>query len=270
MFVTAGRVLTIAAILTLGATAARAQTWHAPTPPPVVTADREAWYLAGHPITWAGNIYYPAGPQVHFNRDEMVRSGFFLGIPLYVRTTIEPGSIVFVPLSGGVMQPYERVRAGELAGTTGSTAPSFPVVLPAEQDDYLEQVGMADWQAPRERPGMLTAGMVGWMPGERTTPAGPEALAPAAAPSPSAVVGRAGPGVFRSAALPQGLNGVYVTYDGRRWFSDEPAVEYDPARFERIGEYGEYPVYRDARREGVIFVQIFEGAPGLLSVYRAR
>jgi hypothetical protein len=104
-----------------------------PTPPPLVVADLEPWYVEGRPITHAGNIYYPAGAQLHFNANEMVRSGFFQGVPLYTRTTLEPYSIVFVPLSGGLMQPYERRRAGDIAGTVGSTAPSFPVVLPAEE-----------------------------------------------------------------------------------------------------------------------------------------
>jgi hypothetical protein len=104
-----------------------------PTPPPLVVADLEPWYVEGGPITHAGNIYYPAGSQIHFNGNEMVRSGFYQGVPLYSRTTLEPYSIVFVPLSGGLMQPYERRRAGDVAGTVGSRAPSFPVVLPAEQ-----------------------------------------------------------------------------------------------------------------------------------------
>lgn len=104
-----------------------------PTPPPFVVADLEPWYVDGRPITHAGNIYYPAGAQMHFNGNEMVRSGFFQGVPLYSRTTLEPYSTVFVPLSGGLMQPYERRRSGDIAGTVGSTAPSFPVVLPAEE-----------------------------------------------------------------------------------------------------------------------------------------
>ena len=74
------------------------------------------------------NFYYPAGPRVHFMPFEMVRSGDFLGIPLYSRTTIEPYSVVFIPVGGGMMQPYERRREGELAGTVGSSAPSFPVL----------------------------------------------------------------------------------------------------------------------------------------------
>src|SRR3954452_14956802 len=100
--------------------------------PPAVTAESEPWYVSGSPITFAGNFYYPAGPRVHFMPSEMVRSGDFLGVPLYSRTTIEPYSVIFVPVGGGMMQPYERRRDGELAGTVGSSAPSFPVALSSD------------------------------------------------------------------------------------------------------------------------------------------
>ena len=71
-----------------------------PTPNPTVTAENESWYLNGEPIAHAGNLYYPAGPLVYFNPNEMVRSGFYQGIPLYSRTTIEPYSMVYVPVRG--------------------------------------------------------------------------------------------------------------------------------------------------------------------------
>jgi hypothetical protein len=106
---------------------ANAQATLQPTPPPTVTAEAEQWYRNGEPVMFAGNIYYPAGAPIHFNGNEMVRSGTYQGVPLYSRTTIEPYSLVFVPLAGRVMQPYERRRDGDLAGTVGSTTPSFPV-----------------------------------------------------------------------------------------------------------------------------------------------
>src|SRR5688572_33397323 len=56
----------------------------------------------------------------------MVRVGHYNGVPLYADTTLEPHSIVFVPVGRGQMQPYERLRAGDLAGTSGSRLPSFP------------------------------------------------------------------------------------------------------------------------------------------------
>ena len=123
----------VVVVLLLLPIAAAAQMTMRPTPVPVVTAENTSWYLAGEPIMYSGSIYYPAGPEIYFNPYEMVRSGEFRGVPFYSRTTIEPFSKVFVPLPGGRMLPYERRRAGDLAGTTGSTAPSFPVVNPSEE-----------------------------------------------------------------------------------------------------------------------------------------
>src|SRR5215210_5664131 len=101
--------------------------------PPTVTAENEAWYLSGGAVSFGGGVYYPAGAVIHFVRNEMVRTGFLGNTPVYARTTQEPGSIIYVPLAGGLMRPYERRRSGELAGTSGSSAPSFVVVLPAAE-----------------------------------------------------------------------------------------------------------------------------------------
>ena len=113
------RFLISCAIAICSGNSASAQTYLQPTPPPQITADGAPWYVSRQPVMYAGNDYYPAGPQVHFNGDEMVPSGFYQGVQLYAQTTIEPYSMVFVPLSGGLMQPYQRRRDGELAGTTG-------------------------------------------------------------------------------------------------------------------------------------------------------
>jgi hypothetical protein len=242
-----------------------AQTSLEPTPDPIVFADNESWYLSGTPITFAGNIYYAAGPQVHFSRYEMYRSGFFQGIPLYSRATLEPYSIVFVPLRGGLMQPYERRRAGDVAGTVGSTTPSFPVVLPAEQDDEAARAGLAFHQAP-------TPPMLGRVPPE---------LLPGADPygrTPSGAVGLAGttppeevePARIQTLRRPQGLNGVYIEYDGRTWFSDGPAVEYSRNLFTRVEDYHGFGVYRDASDPRRIYVALFRDAPGLIAPYRLR
>src|SRR4051812_30140574 len=101
-----------------------------PTSPPTVTAENESWYVTNEAVLFAGTPYYPAGPSIHFLANEMVLSGLFRGVPLYTRTTIEPYSVVFVPVAGGLMRPYERRRSGDLAGTTGSSVPSLPVEIP--------------------------------------------------------------------------------------------------------------------------------------------
>jgi len=94
--------------------------------PPIVTAENDQWYRRGEPVLFSGEFYYPSGPVVFFNGNVMVRTSQYNGVPVYSDTTLEPYSILFVPIGHGQMQPYERVRSGELAGTSGSRPSSFP------------------------------------------------------------------------------------------------------------------------------------------------
>lgn len=252
---------------------ALAQSTLQPTPRPVVTAENEGWYLAGEPITYAGNFYYPAGAQVFFNGSEMVRSGFYLGIPLYSRTTAEPYSVVYVPLAGGLMQPYERRRAGDVAGTVGSTAPEYPVVIAAEQR------------------GDVTAGPAGIAQAAAPPTEAPFAYQPATAPRANVVyvpfpelarparVGTGGtrgyrataPGRSRTALKPKGLNGMYIEYDHRRWFSSGPAVLLAGDRFTRVGDYRGFDVYQEqGKGPDTIYVQLAQGVRTFATPYSLR
>src|SRR4051812_13594718 len=231
--------------------------------PPAVTAESEPWYVSGSPITFAGNFYYPAGPRVHFMPSEMVRSGDFLGIPLYSRTTIEPYSVVFVPVGGGMMQPYERRREGELAGTAGSAAPSFPVAL--SSDSGLDNVAYGamsaappfaelaeNAQSEMSRP-IATAG-------DRTELDGMNvALGDLAA--------RAGHFVKR----PDSPNGIFIEYSDSRWYSSGPPVPYDAARFVAAGEKNGFPVYRDRAGDPLtVYVPIVKDGSAVAPYSRRR
>jgi hypothetical protein len=113
-----------------------------------VTANNESWYINREPLQFAGDLYYPAGAGVFFDGNTMVRSGHYNGVPLYTDTTLEPYSVVYVPLERGVMQPYERLRQGSLAGTTASRAPSFPVSATASSTPLpgaSAHTAAADW-----------------------------------------------------------------------------------------------------------------------------
>lgn len=226
---------------------AEGQVTYQPTPAPIVTADNETWYLAGEPVMHAGNIYYPAGPKIHFMPFEMVRSGSFKGMPLYTRTTLEPYSVVFVPLAGGLMQPYEQRRAGDLAGTVGSQAPSFPVSR-------------------------------GWVPPD-------DASAPVAAAAPPALTGSIGRGQApeelattgilppaRRATVPPrpSANGIFINFDGERWFSAGEAIVFDPTGMTQIGERNGSPVYQRKGAEGVIYIPVVRGSRGLVTPYVQR
>ena len=85
-----------------------AQVHSRPTEPPIVTAENEQWYKLGEPLQVGGDLYYPAGPQVFFNGNTMVRTAHYNGVPLYADTTIEPYSVD--PRAGGARH-HAAVRA---------------------------------------------------------------------------------------------------------------------------------------------------------------
>jgi hypothetical protein len=69
---------------------------------------------------------------------------------------------------------------------------------------------------------------------------------------------------------PEGLNGIYIDYEGRRWFSSGPAVRLEPGRFTQIGLYRGFPVYRQRNDANTVFVAVAESADSLLSPYSVR
>jgi len=266
----------LAALLTIVPARVGAQVLLQPTPPPLVTADNETWFLAGEPITWSGDYYYSAGPQVFFNGNHMVRSGSYRGIPLYTDATIEPYSIVYVPLNGGVMQPYERRRAGERAGTTGSMAPSFPVQTIGELRLQGAPPGMPQSAGA---PSFARAYDVAPLSGppapavSTTAPAAVMTSPPLTAPAVAAATGTKGRIIvapasrpLESARRPKGINNVWIDYERQRWFSAGPAVELD-GNFTPIGEYRGFTVYARGSDRGTVYLP---AAPGFVAPYSRR
>jgi hypothetical protein len=250
----------VACALTLMPIAAAAQVTFRPTPVPIVTAENERWYLEGQPITYSGSVYYPSGPSVYFNPYEMVRSGEFRGIPLYALKTREPYAVVFVPLVGGQMQPYERRRAGEMAGTVGSSAPSFPV--DRDHEATMPDTGLQAMGSPVARE---------FYPIYGYSPMDLRASEPAPAESTAGTPAEAPRGPLTTALKPTGLNAFYVEYEGRRWFSNGSALLLDPARFSRSGEYHGFPVYVSSGGPSeTIYVAVASAATGLLTPYSAK
>lgn len=254
--------LVICCALAIGsATAAVAQMNLRPTPPPAVTAETEPWYLNGEPVMYEGNIYYPAGPEVHFNGDEMVRSGFYRGVPLYIKTTIEPYSVVFVPLAGGLMQPYERLRNGDLAGTTGSSAPSFPVASPSEVLRDGQYAAIRQAAAP---PVLRSA-----IPEFIATPTSSDAMAPVTLGTLSGLEPGARTTVVLIRRRPDSANGIFVEFDNVRWYISGPPAPLGAARLERIGSVHRFPVYATRRGATTIYIPVSSGLD-LVAPYSRR
>lgn len=192
-----------------------------PTDPPIVTAENDPWYRLGEPVVVSGEFYYPAGPVTFFNGNVMVRVGHYNGVPLYADTTLEPHSIVFVPVGRSQMQPYERLRAGDLAGTSGSRLPSFP--------------GRSD-RLPREIATIPTPASV------------PQAVGTMSVVTPQATVGTTGI-ELTTPPMPAPQRGKPFTYDsvsvqfmGEKWVMAGPSIELRPDLL-RIADYKGFPVY---------------------------
>jgi hypothetical protein len=216
-------------------------TWQ-PTPAPTTTAENEAWYRNAEPIPWGDTLYYQAGATVFFNRYQMVRSGAYRGIQLYTDSTQDPFGIIYVPIAGGLMQPYERRRTGDLAGTTGNRAPSFPVAIGAEA--AAEQPAIPTTEAVPEEPsvdGLTAVAMTG-----RSIVEAPR-------------------GTAGSVARPVGINGVWITYEGQRWFAGGKAVRLDPS-FAAAGRYHGFPIYRRSSDERIYLPT----AEGMVAPYTRR
>ena len=133
-------------------TSAFAQVQSRPTDPPLVSAAGESWYQLREPMLLGADVYYHAGAAVFFNGNVMVRTGHYGGMPLYSDATLEPYSLVYVPIGRGLMQPYERRRQGPMAGMSGSKLPSFPVRLLSDEGEPVTAT------APTQLP--VTAGAI--------------------------------------------------------------------------------------------------------------
>src|SRR5262249_9193137 len=151
------------------------------------------------------------GPDVFFDASVMVRTGQYNGVPLYSNGTLEPYSVVFVPLERGLMRPYQR-RTSPLGQT----------------------------RAPEPGP-----------------PRSAETLAVAPVP-----VGTTGHGVTPSAPArgvvtlrrPEGNDGLWIAYAGRKWVSAGPAIEIGTVTLRQVGDYAGFPVYTRLDRQDVIYL----------------
>jgi hypothetical protein len=170
----------------------------------------------------------------------------FEHVPVYTDTTIEPYSELYVPLGSGRMRIYERRRDRELAGTTGSQVPSAasPSVQPTDRPVFStdemrsrEAVGTGGSFRPR-------------LASDSASTVVPQRLREKRV---SIVTG-----VPHSGAA----DGVWLEFNGSRWYSSGPAVSFSPDRFEPMGEYRGFPVYRDTTDSNdEIWVSVVKDGP---------
>jgi hypothetical protein len=235
----------VVAVLLSAAASAFAQVISRPIDPPIVTAENDSWYRLREPLQFAGELYFPAGAAVFFNGNTMVRTGHYNGVPLYADTTIEPYSIVYVPVGRGVMQPYERMRGGELAGTTGSRTPSFPMRSARESREL--PVAAVSPTAPPRPLGSIAAYT-------------PESGAVGTAGVARRAEATALPATYVTLRRPESNDGIWLAFMGRRWVSAGPAVPLRADAFMRVGDHAGFPVFaRQGLNEEIIYLPTLTG-----------
>jgi hypothetical protein len=235
--------------------------------PPEASAAAAEWQVDSAPIVVNGVEYFATRAFRLFDAGVMAQAGVYMGVPVYADVTLEPYSIVYVPVSRSNMRVYERRRDGALAGTTGSRTPSFPVEIASD-------TVRANQAANALAPGTNAAAFA-----QQPSPSDVEAAdARAAGTRGSAVPPAAStsglmasdvprPGRTRietvPAVTPSGAHGVWLQFNGERWYADGAAVRFSPDRFEPIGEYHGFPVYRD--KQGTtpngIWVSVVKNGP---------
>ena len=124
-----------------------AQVQSRPAEPPQQSASSEAWYLQRQPIHINGQTYYPSGPALFFNGNQMVPSGQYNGVPIYTDPTVEPFSVFLVPIGRGLMQPYAREPRGAFP-----PAPAPPAPAPVPQPPQPVGTSAVSIPAPVSRP----------------------------------------------------------------------------------------------------------------------
>jgi hypothetical protein len=230
------------------------QVYRFATPPPRITAVDAAWQLSGEPVLFAGDSYSPTAERVFFDGNVMAEVGVYRGVPLYADTTVEPYSIIYVPIGSDLMRRYERPRTGALGGTEGSRLSWFPIGPTPS--------GPAASEVPPQPLG--TRGSLGSVPGP--TVAGESPAAEIADARRSSSPART---IIATALRPESNRGIWISYDGARWYPAGKAVDYQPDQFVPIGMYFAFPVYRAIdRRPDEIYIPAVEG--GALTPYIKR
>ena len=225
---------------------ASAQVQSRPTDPPLVSAAGESWYQLREPMLLGADVYYHAGAAVFFNGNVMVRTGHYGGVPLYADATLEPYSVFYVPIGSGLMQPYERRRAGAMAGMAGSRLSAFPVRLLGDPGPAMTAT------APTQLP--LTGGAIVSYTPETLSFVIPTMSAPVPAPVAAApplvttAVDVVPPPMFVAKVIltptfPENNDGVWLRFDNARWVSSGRAEARTDA-FMQVGTYGGFPVLR--------------------------
>lgn len=208
-------------------------------PAPEVTAADAAWQIAGEPIVVAGLVYNATRETRMFDGQVMTQIDVYQRVPVYADTSREPFTIVYVPISRDRVRAYEHAPASPFAAASGRSA--APVA----------SSGSTAFAASEDARAVGTAGAI------------------VSSPVPSAAPSRPARTRVESIPRPRGPNGIWVAFNGARWYSDGAATSYSPDRFTQVGEYRGFPVYRDrTSNRDEIWIPAVIGGP--ITPYKKR
>src|SRR5262245_12264158 len=86
---------------------ARAQVYRVATPPPPATSEYAEWQFNNEPMLFAGLVYYPTRETRFFDGNIMSQVGTYRSIPIYADVTMQPYSVVYVPIGRTLLRAYE-------------------------------------------------------------------------------------------------------------------------------------------------------------------
>ena len=184
-----------------------------------MTAASAEWQVNSEVMLFAGLVYFPTREIRQFDGQVMTQIGVYQGVPVYADVTLEPYSVVYVPLGSARMRTYERRRDREMAGIPVGRAPSFAVQSPSVTAIENSVVNTAGPVTPIPTPDSATS---------------PEP------PHPTHI---------ESIPAPHANDGIWLQFNGRRWYSAGAATPFSPDRFTRVGEYHGFPVYQRSEQQ---------------------
>jgi hypothetical protein len=197
-------------------------------PNPDAVAATADWQINNEPIVAQGLTYYPTRESRMFDGQVMSQIDVYKGVPVYADVSISPFTLAYVPLTPTRMRTYERGPDGD--------------------SRFISGRGRADLGA------VGTSGIEIWEPVIIEAPI----EAPSAPPAPTRV---------ESIPRPRGTTGIWVEFNGVRWYNDGVAQSYTAERFVRAGDYHGFPVYRErGRAADRIWIATLNGGP--LTPYR--
>jgi hypothetical protein len=217
------------------------------TPAPEVTAATASWQVNSEPIMIGGLIFYPTREHRAFDGQLMAQVGVYEGVPIFADATMEPWSLVYVPIGRERMRTFERARTGELAGTSGSRSPSF-ATMPSITAEAVTPVNPGPPSIATQRP-VGTAGSPAGTVGSPVATAGSIVPRPADTETTAAnIPERSRVTRTRLETIPRSIaatsGGVWLDFNGARWYSAGSAVPYVADRFTPVGTYRGFRVYR--------------------------